>query len=187
MSEERASGSDEPTVIALRSGHAVEVVERGSEGRLSIRGAGGEILLAITITKEGPLLSLSGASIEIKAEKRLALSCETLAIEATQDASIAVGGALHETVRGSVAREAGRSSRLSAREVKIEASPGGVVVEANDDVDIKGERVRLNSDDPPMPLTPEEHRARVAAREAARSLPDDIASPLVPKLPSVGS
>lgn len=187
MSEANLPGDEAPTVVALRSGHEVEIRERGREGSLSIRSSGGEILLSVRITEQGPVISLSGASIEIKADKHLALSCETLAIEATEDASIEVGGGLHERVRGCVVREAGRSSRTSAREVKIDASPGGVVIEANDDVDIKGERVRLNSDDPPMPLTREEHRARMAAKEAERALPGDLVPPGIPRLPGAGS
>ena len=42
-----------------------------------------------------------------------------------------------------------------------------MVLRANDDVAINGERVRLNSDDPPMPLTWEEFRARQAAPPGA--------------------
>ncbi len=147
-------------VVALASGRSLEVAEEGGAERIRVRSAEGQILVSIRMTAEGPVLSLKGASLEIAAAKTLSLSCDTLRVQAAQDASIEVGGSLREDVRGSVVREAGRSARISAREVKVEASQGGVEIQANDDVAITGERVRLNSDDPPMPLSWEEHRAR---------------------------
>ncbi|XXY46480.1 hypothetical protein WME91_41420 [Sorangium sp. So ce269] len=157
-----APGAAPSRVVPLASGRAIEIAEEGAEERIQIRAAAGQILVSIRLTDEGPVLSLAGASLEIAAAKTLSLSCETLRIQAAQDAAVEVGGSLHERVRGSVVREAGRSARTTAREVKVEASPGGVEIRANDDVDIVGERVRLNSEDPPMPLSWEEFRARQA-------------------------
>jgi hypothetical protein len=148
--------------VKLASGRSIEVTEGAAEDRIQIRSTRGEVVLSVRVTDEGPVLSLSGVSLEIAASKTLSLSCESLEIKAAQDASIAVGGALHERVGGSVTREAAGMSTIAAREVKLDASPGGMVLRANDDVAITGERVRLNSDDPPMPLTWEEHRARRA-------------------------
>ncbi|WP_437293491.1 hypothetical protein [Sorangium sp. So ce426] len=150
-------------IVPLASGRSLEIAEDEAAERVQIRSAEGQLLLSIRLTDEGPVLSISGASLEIAATKALALSCDTLRIQAAQDADIEVGGSLRERVRGSVARDAGRSARISAQEVQVDASPGGVVIQANDDVAITGERVRLNSDDPPMPLSWEEHRARRAA------------------------
>jgi hypothetical protein len=149
-------------VVPLASGRSLEITGEAAGERIQVRSAEGDILVSIRLTDEGPVLSLAAASLEIAAAKTLALSCETLRIQAAQDAAVDVGGSLHERVRGSVVREAGRSARVTAREVKVEASPGGVEIRANDDVGIVGERVRLNSDDPPMPLSWEEHRARRA-------------------------
>ncbi|WP_437572021.1 hypothetical protein [Sorangium sp. So ce542] len=176
-------------VVPLASGRSIEIAEEGAGERIQIRAAAGQILVSIRMTDDGPVLSLAGASLEIAAARTLSLSCDTLQIQAAQDAAIEVGGSLHERVRGSAVREAGRSARTTAREVKLEASPGGVEIRANDDVDIVGERVRLNSEDPPMPLSWEEFRARqalaggpgqpaaLAAGEAAPRAPDDRSRP----------
>ncbi|WP_437624599.1 hypothetical protein [Sorangium sp. So ce1151] len=166
-----APGATPARVVPLASGRAIEIAEDGAEERIQIRAASGQLLVSIRLTDEGPVLSLSGASLEIAAAKTLSLSCETLRIQAAQDAAVEVGGSLHERVRGSVVREAGRSARTTAREVKVEASPGGVEIRANDDVDIVGERVRLNSEDPPMPLSWEEFRARQALAGGTASPP----------------
>ncbi|WP_437969071.1 hypothetical protein WMF04_07150 [Sorangium sp. So ce260] len=177
-------------VVPLASGRSIEIAEEGAGERIQIRAAAGQLLVSIRLTDEGPVLSLEGASLEISASRTLSLSCDTLRIQAAQDAAVEVGGSLRERVRGSVVREAGRSARTTAREVKVEASPGGVEIRANDDVDIVGERVRLNSEDPPMPLSWEEFRARqalaggprqpsalAAGEEAAPRAPDDRSRP----------
>lgn len=155
--------------VPLASGRSIEVTEGGPEERIEIRSARGEMMLAVRLTDEGPVLSLSGVSLEIAASKRLTLACDTLEIKAATDASIEVGGNLRERVAGHVKREAAGTSATSAREVKVDAFPGGVVIKANDDVAITGERVRLNSDDPPMPLTWEEHRTRRALAAATQT------------------
>lgn len=165
-------------VVPLSSGRSLEIAEEAAGERILVRAAEGQILVSIRLTDDGPVLSLSGASLEIAAARALSLSCDTLRIHAAQDATIDVGGCLHERVRGSAVREAGRSARTTAREVKVEASPGGVEIRANDDVDIVGERVRLNSEDPPMPLSWEEFRARQALADGAQqALVDDATHP----------
>lgn len=146
--------------LPLTSGRSVEITESPAEDRIQFRSTRGEVILTVRLTDEGPVLSLSGASLEISASKNLALTCETLQVRATKDASIEVGGDLTERVAGNASRQVEGGSELAAREVKIMASPGGMALRANDDVAINGERVRLNSDDPPMPLTWEEYRAR---------------------------
>lgn len=157
--------------VALASGRSIELTESDAGERIEIRSARGELMLSMRLTDEGPVLSLSGVSLEIAASKKLALACDTLEIKAATDASIEVGGNLRERVAGHVKREAAGTSATIAREVRVEAFPGGVTVKANDDVAITGERVRLNSDDPPMPLTWEEHRAR-RAQAAAEPTPE---------------
>lgn len=153
--------------IELASGRSIEIEETGREEHIQVRSADGNLVLSLRLTDEGPVLSLSAVSLEIAAQKHLALTSETLAIQTSGDATLDVGGSLHERTRGSAIREVGKASIERAREVSIEAAPGGVVVKANDDVSLTGERVRLNSDEPPMPLTWEEHQARQAKRLAA--------------------
>ena len=153
--------------LVFASGRSIEIAEGGREEHLRIRSPDGQIVLSLRLTDEGPVLSLSAISLEIAAQKHLALTSETLAIRTSGDASLDVGGSLHERTRGNAIREVGKASIERAREVSVEATPGGVVLKANDDVSITGERVRLNSDDPPMPLTWEEHHARQTKRLAA--------------------
>lgn len=154
--------SETPTVVTFGSGRAITAMEKDGEERVEIRSSSGALLISMRLTDEGPVFSVSGASFEISAAKTMSLKAETLRLSATHDVTIEAGGALVERVAGDATREVGGLDRVSARDVEVAAKPGGISLRANDDVDIVGERVRLNSDDPPMPLTWEEHRARHA-------------------------
>jgi hypothetical protein len=146
--------------VALPSGRRLAAsVDASGADVIRVHTRGGECVLTVRVTDEGPVLRFSGAALEIDATRSIDLSCETLRLSATGDASIEVGGDLTERVGGGVRRE--------ARSMAIEARPGGIVMKANDDLDLKGERVLLNSDDPPMPLTMAEYRARILASAPA--------------------
>ena len=150
--------SERPAVVKTISGRSVAVLQVGGEERVEIRSASGEMMLSVRLTDQGPVFSLAGASFEIAAAKSLSLSAETIEVKA----------------RGDVTIEAGRTLRAGGRDVDVIAEPGQVAIRANDDVDITGERVRLNSDDPPMPQSIDEHRARRAVSY------DPFSAPLSP-------
>jgi hypothetical protein len=142
----------EPHVVTLQSGRRIETsLDEGGADVLHIRARDGRCVLSVRVTDEGPVLSFSGAALEIAATRTLDLSCEDLRIHATGGATIDVEGELV----------------ANARSMALEAHSGGIVVKANDDLDLKGERVLLNSDDPPMPLSMEEYRARILASSPA--------------------
>lgn len=160
--------------LPLASGRRVEVIEGSEADTIVVRASSGECVLTVRVTDAGPVLSFRAAALELDAAS-LSLGCDDLRIQARSSASIDVGGDLRERVGGSVRREAAGSSTTAARDVALQASPGGVVVEANDDVTVRGERVRLNSDDPPMPLSWEEARARAVTRRTHHELGGPVA------------
>jgi hypothetical protein len=157
-----------PRVLALASGHQIEIEERSAGETLTIRSSGGQAMLSVRLTDAGPVVTLSGAALEIAAAGSLALRCDHFDVKAGS-ASIEVAGDLVERVGGDATRQATGTSTLAARSIGIDAAPGGVSIVANDDVDVKGERVRLNSEDPPMPLSWEEFQA--AQQGAPKRLP----------------
>ncbi len=154
--------SQRPSVLRLASGRSIFVTENAGEERLEVRGVGGDLVVAVRLTDAGPVFTMSGASIEIAATKKLSLRGETVELAASGDVAIEAGGDLHQRAAGAAFREIGGLDRTKAHEMEVEVHPGGISLRANDDVDIVGERVRLNSDDPPMPETWAEHRARHA-------------------------
>lgn len=130
--------------LPLPSGHVIEVQARAEGERLQIRAGSGEIVVTVELTARGPVLRLAAAALEVSTGD-LSVECDRLRLRA----------------RGGAALEIGGKAAISAAEVAVEARTGGLALTANDDVDVKGERVRLNSEDPPMPLTWEEHAARI--------------------------
>ena len=80
-----------------------------------------------------------------------------------------MGGDLDTRVAGRATHRIDGALRTEAQSMALAAHPGGISVEANDDVALKGERVLLNSDDPPMPLSMAEYRARRLAAAAEKS------------------
>ena len=151
-----------PSAIRFASGRSISAVEADGEERIEVRGADGALVIALRLGADGPVLTVVGASIEIGAAKRLSLRAETMHLASAGDLTIEAGGGLFQRAGGSSVREIAGLDRSTAGEIEIDVHPGGISMRANDDVDIVGERVRLNSDDPPMPRTWEEHRARHA-------------------------
>jgi hypothetical protein len=59
--------------------------------------------------------------------------------------------------------EAREGARIAGKKVDIEAKHGTVAIKANDDVRVEGERVLLNSTDPPLPVSWDEFNERQRA------------------------
>jgi hypothetical protein len=163
-----------PQAVVLPSGRAIEVESGPDADVLRFRAPSGECVLTIHLTDAGPVVRVTAAALELSASKRLSLDCEEFHLRASGRAAIDVGGDLQERVGGSVHRATRGDAITEAQHVRVDARPGGIELRANDDVCVTGERVMLNSDDPPMPLTWEEYEARRNEREGKRMGPGDL-------------
>ncbi len=134
--------------VVLPSGRAIEVQSAADADVLRFRAPTGECVLTIHLTDAGPVVRLDGFQLR-----------------AAGGANIDIGGDLRERVGGTAHRTTLGDTFVEAQHVRLEARPGGIELRANDDVRVTGERVLLNSDDPPMPLTWEEYEARRRERE----------------------
>jgi hypothetical protein len=115
--------------LALRSGYVVDVQDGAGVETLSLQAPDGRLCLTIRLEPEGPVLEVSAAAVSVQAERELRLGCRRFEVEAEDDIVLRAGGAVHTT----------------GFEQKLEATGGDVHIEANDDVRVDGERVRLNS------------------------------------------
>jgi hypothetical protein len=154
--------------VVLPSGRAIEVSSEPDADVLRFRAPNGECVLTIHLTDAGPVVRVAAAALEVSVPKRLSIDCEEFHLRASGGAAIDVGGDLQERVGGSVHRVARGDAISEAQHVRVDARPGGIELRANDDVRVTGERVLLNSDDPPMPLTWDEYEARRNEREGKR-------------------
>jgi hypothetical protein len=144
--------------------------EESSEGSV-VRIASGGAEVIVRFTPGGPVVSLHGADLEITAARKLHLAAEELHVEVGQ-ARMDVAGDLVERVSGDHHAYARGVSAVHAARLELEAVRGSARITASDDVDVKGERVRLNSDDPPMPMSVTEFLARRARPALASPAPD---------------
>jgi hypothetical protein len=150
--------------ITLTSGRRYELEAGGEKDRLTIRSRGGAVILRIEVTDDGPVLSFSSAAVELTSTRRLHLRADEIAIEATRDLTLAVGGALTETVGGDHHLRVGGAERVEAAAIELQASKESVAVRAMGKITLDGEHIGLNDDPAPQPFPwseiadgPEEH------------------------------
>jgi hypothetical protein len=125
--ESAAAVADEArTEVTLRGGYRVETSESAADSRLDVYAPAGGIILRMRLLPEGPVLEIEGVSLSVATRGDLRLSAERLLLTARGDAEIACGGNL-----------------------TLRAETGDVRIKANDDVRLDGERIALNSPDPP--------------------------------------
>ncbi len=88
----------------------------------------GKVTVTVVITRDGVTLQLGGADLEVAVDRNLSISAQSIALHGRDGVAISTAGPLTTT---------GRSQKLSA-------THGDVALEANDDVSLNGERIRLN-------------------------------------------
>src|ERR1700733_1167926 len=88
-----------PEVTAMpASGRRYELTAGTEADRVTIRSRTGAVVLRIEVTDAGPVLSFSGASVELVAARSLRLAADDISIEAAKDLSMSAGGSLRERV-----------------------------------------------------------------------------------------
>lgn len=132
---------DEPAVetIALAGEHRLELALGRDRERDVIRLLTPDrtVGLAITITKQGISLQVTGADVSLATTGKLSLSAEELHLHGRSAVAITSEGDASMRVTGDLSTE--------ARIQNIRARLGNVNVTANDDVKLVGERIKLNA------------------------------------------
>jgi hypothetical protein len=114
--------SEESKDLVLHGGYAMVVEEDRKVLRLTA--PDGRVCLKIALLPEGPLVELSAVALAVATEGDVTVDCERFRVNARQ-----------EIVTEAVAQY--HRARL-----------GGIDLVANDDVSLKGERIRLNAPEP---------------------------------------
>jgi hypothetical protein len=138
--------------VMLASGRRYELTAGTEADRVTIRSRTGEVVLRIEVTDAGPVLSFSGASVELVAARSLRLAAEDVSIEAGKDLSVSAGGSLRERVAGDHHLSVAGDERVEAANVELQANAGGVGVRAAQTIALDGEHIGLNDDPAPTPF-----------------------------------
>lgn len=115
--------------LALPSGRAVEARADGAGERVTVRSATGEVELEVSFTERGPVLRFRAADLELASAGDVRIDCDRFLVRAASG----------------IVQETGGDLQLTGRSARIEAERGDVEIEANDDVKLLGERIKLNS------------------------------------------
>ena len=129
--------------LVLASGRRITADAQNHE-RINVTSPDGTFELAITFTPAGPVLRLSAAALELSCSGDLRLDCENLALSARSSMVISAGN-LTERITETQTSIVGGRSQLEAHAVGIRARLGDVVLDANDNVCVSGEKILLNS------------------------------------------
>lgn len=150
----------ETTTMDLVHGSRLEIDQQpNGDQRLRLSSQAGVCTLTIELTATGPRVVVHGAELALEATRVLSLRAPELIVQA-ETARFDIAGDLTERVAGRATRLVRGEQRITASELALESIEGSLTLKANDDVTVRGERVRLNSDDPPMPISLDEFRQR---------------------------
>ena len=130
--------------VELPSGRVVTArVEQGEE-RVTIQSRDGLVELEVRLTPEGPVLRFRAADIELSSKGDVRVDCDRFEVRAAREIVHKTEGDLKQEVGGDASLHAGGELSQKARRARIEAERGDVEIEANDDVRLLGERIKLN-------------------------------------------
>jgi hypothetical protein len=138
--------------LTLPSGRHVAIDSAPHADRLTVRSRTGEIVLRVELTDAGPVLSFTGATIELAATRALRLRADQVDVLALGDITVSAGGALRERVGADHHTLVGGAERLEAARVEVQANEGAVAVRAMQHIALDGEHIGLNDDPEPAPF-----------------------------------
>ena len=130
------SGHDDLRTLALAHGHALRV-EGGRECNvLSVVDPDGLIHLEIAIDASGVRISARGVGLSLTTSGALAISADHVSLHGKSGIAL--------TTDGDARIEAAGALETTGHSQTIRSRRGDIVVQANDDVRLTGERIRLN-------------------------------------------
>lgn len=128
----------------LPSGRVLEVTAAGAVDVVTIKSPSGQVELAVTLTADGPRLRFESAELELAATREVRVDCDRFTVRAKRDITHHAGGDFVQHIGGESRSEVRGKLTTRSLEACIEATRGNVNLEANDDVRLLGERIKLN-------------------------------------------
>jgi len=126
----------EESAIELPANQKLLIENSDKTSVLTLIDSEGKASLSVTVTDQGPVLHLSGASLILQTEGNLAIDAKNVAIHGRESVAFSTDGNMNLQAKGELATKANAQS--------ITADLGNVDIEANDDVAMKGLRIKMN-------------------------------------------
>jgi hypothetical protein len=126
-------GTDTPQALVLANGSRLEMERSVAGAKLALRSPDGraELEIELVLTAAGPVLRAKAAALDIDVAHDLVARCENFRVEAAQNIELVSQKNL---------------GLRAQRDLSVTAATGSVRVHANDDVQLLGEQVLLNTE-----------------------------------------
>jgi hypothetical protein len=105
--------------LTLPSGRSVSFVAEGGREELVVRSARGQMELKITLTKDGPVLSLSGARLEINSTDAVSVNCRAFEVNASEGVRLRAAGDVAIAAEGEMRAKTGGKIHLDGEMVNL--------------------------------------------------------------------
>ena len=128
------------------SGRRCELESDGETDRITVRARDGAVVLRVSLTDAGPVLSFSAAEVTIEASRRLTLDAPEITLHAEDDVTLDVGGSMRARIAGDHHTRVGGKEQLEASAIELQASRAAVAVRAMEAITLDGEHIGLNDD-----------------------------------------
>jgi hypothetical protein len=129
-----------PSALTLASGFSL-AVRPGAVESLELKAPDGRVCVRIHLREGGPDVEIEAANLSVAARGALQLTAKDVSIAASGDFNVHAGGAMTLAAEGAV--------HLRGYDHHLESTHGDIHLDANDDVRVDGERIRLNAPDAP--------------------------------------
>lgn len=83
--------------VSLQNGRTLATRSEGADDIVEIRAASGQVELKIKVTEEGPVLSVEGVKLEMRAAESIGVTCKSFQVDAEESVQVASKGELSMT------------------------------------------------------------------------------------------
>lgn len=132
----KSSPAEPDRQVRLASGRFAAFSAVDKEDRLVVTSPEGRVELSIRFTESGPVLDFEAAAIQLKSAGEVAVQCNNFKVEAAKKIQL--------STEGDMVQDIGGKAHVEAHSVEVRARRGNVDINANDDVRLLGERIKLN-------------------------------------------
>ena len=127
------------------SGRTIECRPAGNGAdALTIRDPLGKVELEVLLTRSGPVLRFRSADLQIQSSGKVEIACADFHVSASGSIVQTAGGDLLQEISGDATLKTQGRLATQAHTTEIRSTRGDVRIQANDDVRLNGERVKLN-------------------------------------------
>ena len=128
----------------LKLGHQLIVSDLPRQNEVTLCNSEGTKLFSIIISENGTTLSLEATNINLEAKNNLKISAQDIEVESRADTKIVSQGDFKNYIKGDTMLLTQGEKLDIAKTQIIKSDLGNVDIVANDDVTLKGERIKLN-------------------------------------------